>query len=214
VHSPSKNLLVEFRCDSPSVGDGYIVYELSGKEFYAAIPDRAAPADPELAALFAEWQALLKADAAAGAKVQATRWFMATKDGATHDPSRDEMREYYQAERGLIETGDKVLAFLTQPRVQAKIPELREFADLRGVGDRKAFDPEFWRVSRRRTVAAYELKKLQVKHWDEIEAMLRNPPPPDAKVTAAWQKTFLQLTQEEDVARKERDAIVAKHQSQ
>lgn len=38
VHSPSKNLLVEFRCISPTVGDGYIVYELSGKEFYVALP--------------------------------------------------------------------------------------------------------------------------------------------------------------------------------
>lgn len=38
VHSPSKNLLVEFRCISPTVGDGSIVYELSGKEFYVALP--------------------------------------------------------------------------------------------------------------------------------------------------------------------------------
>ena len=38
VHSPSKNLLLEFRCISPTVGDGYIVYELSGKEFYVALP--------------------------------------------------------------------------------------------------------------------------------------------------------------------------------
>lgn len=209
-----KNLLVEFRCDSPTVGDGYIVYELSGKEFYAAIPDRAAPTDSEIAALFDEWQAVLKIDAAAGDKVQATRWFKATRNGATHNPSREEMREYYEAERGLIETTDRVLAFLMQPRIQAKMAELFKFADVRGVGDRKMFDLEFWRVSRRRTVAAYELKKLQVKHWNEIEAMLRNPPSADAKVTAAWQKTFLRLTQEEEAARKERDAIVAKHQPQ
>jgi hypothetical protein len=81
---------------------------------------------------------VLKADAAAGAKIQATRWFKATRNGATHTPSREEMREYYEAERGLIETSNS--------------------PNVRGVGDRKMFDPEFWRVSRRRTAAACELK--------------------------------------------------------
>jgi hypothetical protein len=52
-----------------------------------------------------------------------------------------------------------------------------------------------------------------VKHWDEIEALLRDPPPEDAKLKP-WQQTFVRLTREEAAARKERDAIVAKHQSQ
>ena len=38
VHSPSKNLLLEFRCKGPTGGSGSVVYELSGKEFYVALP--------------------------------------------------------------------------------------------------------------------------------------------------------------------------------
>ena len=38
VHSPSKKLLLEFRCKGPTGGSGTVVYELSGKEFYVALP--------------------------------------------------------------------------------------------------------------------------------------------------------------------------------
>lgn len=38
VHGQSKKLLVELRCVSPSLGDGSVIYELSGREFYVAVP--------------------------------------------------------------------------------------------------------------------------------------------------------------------------------
>jgi hypothetical protein len=38
VHGTNKKLLLELRCDSPTVGDGVVIYEVSGKEFYVALP--------------------------------------------------------------------------------------------------------------------------------------------------------------------------------
>lgn len=37
VHGRNKNLVRELRCDSPTLGDGRVIYELSGKEFYVAL---------------------------------------------------------------------------------------------------------------------------------------------------------------------------------
>ena len=38
VHGTNKKLLLELRCDSPTLGDGVVIYEMSGKEFYVALP--------------------------------------------------------------------------------------------------------------------------------------------------------------------------------
>lgn len=78
----NKKALLEIRCVSKTRGSGRVIYDLAGKEFDAVTPTSSALPDPEIEALFAEWQAVLKADAAAAAKVQATHWAQATKNGA------------------------------------------------------------------------------------------------------------------------------------
>ncbi len=119
------------------------------------------------------------------------------------------MREFGEAERGMMESGKRVLDFLMQPRTQAKMAGLLKAADALGVGDRKVFDPEFWRASQRRMIASNEAKKIQVEHWDELEKIAQKPQPKDVKLKP-WQETYLRLRQEEAAARKERDEIIAR----
>lgn len=143
----------------------------------------------------------------ADAEVDATRWVRTGEESRDwrqlQKLTRQDLREYLAKQRARLDSIDRMLQFLAEPRLVGDFSFLFSYAQSQGLTggrERPDLDPRPWQLLRQLYGPTYELNTIIEQNWEEWRSI--EPPIPEAE-RQPWHNELARLGAEVASARKQ-----------